>query len=58
MVGRKKLSDRNIRKLTRSGNSRVVSIPIEMLADLGWREKQKLKVTRVRGGVKIVDWKK
>ena len=43
MSGRKKLSDRNIRKLTRSGNSRVVSIPIEMLADLGWREKQKVK---------------
>ncbi|MDD3607478.1 MAG: hypothetical protein PHQ20_01630 [Candidatus Moranbacteria bacterium] len=56
----KKSSEKNIRKLTRSGGGKSIglTLPIEMVGDLGWREKQKVKVTRVRGGVLVKDWKK
>ncbi|MDP4000930.1 MAG: AbrB/MazE/SpoVT family DNA-binding domain-containing protein [bacterium] len=54
----KKFSKRNTRKITRSGNSLNVSLPVEFLAKLGWREKQKVKLSRVYGGILIKDWKK
>jgi len=54
----KKWSRRNIRKITKSGASLNVSIPIEILKKLGWREKQKVVVKKIRGGVQIKDWKK
>ena len=54
-----KLKDKNIRKITRVGKtSLAVTIPKETVAELGWREKQKVVVKRVRGGVLIKDWKK
>ena len=50
---------KKIRKLTRtSRNSRYIILPKEFLDDLGWREKQKLTVERVRGGILIKDWRK
>ncbi|MDO9231435.1 MAG: AbrB/MazE/SpoVT family DNA-binding domain-containing protein [bacterium] len=55
----RKSEDRNIRKITRVGKtSLAVTIPIEMYKELGWKEKQKVIVKRVRGGVEIKDWKK
>lgn len=51
-----KTGKRNIRKITRSGTSLNVSIPIEILKKLGWKERQKVKVTKVRGGIIIRDW--
>jgi len=38
--------------------SLAVTLPIEIVRELGWREKQKVKVSRVRGGILIKDWKK
>ena len=49
---------RNIRKITRSGTSLNVSIPVEILKALNWREKQKVVVKKIKGGVQIKDWKK
>ena len=50
---------KEVRKLTRtSRNSRYVILPKEFLDELGWREKQKLTVERVRGGILIKDWRK
>lgn len=55
----RKLEDKNIRKITRVGRSSLcVTLPIEMVKDLGWKEKQKVKLSRVRGGILIKDWKK
>jgi len=51
------LKDTNIRKLTRLGNSLVVSVPREILNALGWRERQKLTIRKIRGGITIRDWK-
>jgi len=54
----RKLKDKNIRKITRNGSSLSVTIPVEMLKELGWREKQKVVVKKKDGGVLIVDWEK
>lgn len=54
-----KLKDKNTRKITKVGKtSLAVTIPVEMTKDLGWKEKQKVTVKKVRGGVMIKDWKK
>ncbi|KKP77619.1 MAG: hypothetical protein UR78_C0033G0003 [Candidatus Moranbacteria bacterium GW2011_GWF2_35_39] len=55
----RKSEDKNIRKITRVGKtSLAVTIPIEMYKELGWKEKQKVVVKRVAGGIIIKDWKK
>ena len=54
-----KLKDKNTRKITRVGKtSLAVTLPIEMVKTLGWREKQKVTMKKVRGGILIRDWKK
>ncbi len=56
----KKLKDKNIRKLTRIGNkgaSLGLTLPKEIVEKLGWRERQKVVVEKVRGGALINDWK-
>ena len=53
-----KLKDKNIGKITRVGKtSLMVTIPKEIYVSLGWREKQKVVVKKIRGGVVIRDWK-
>lgn len=56
----KKLADKNIRKLTRmgrAGSSIGVTIPKELVSELGWKERQKVKVKVSRKRVIISDWK-
>ena len=54
-----KLVDKNIRKLTRAGKASIsVTIPVEIVKSLNWREKQKVVVKKVNGSVVIRDWKK
>lgn len=49
----------NIRKLTKLGGKSIgLTLPIELVRELEWKEKQKVVVTRVRGGVLVKDWKK
>ena len=58
-MARRKLKEENIRKLIRLGKtSLTVSLPIGIIETLGWREKQKVVVKKIRGGVLIKDWKK
>jgi len=55
----KKLKDKNTRKLLRIGKtSLAVTLPKEMTDELKWKEKQKVVVKKVRGGILIKDWKK
>ena len=54
-----KLKNKNIRKLIKvGGKSLSVTIPRELVDQLGWKEKQKVVVKKVRGGLLIKDWKK
>lgn len=55
----KKYHERGVRKLIRTGKSSIcVTIPIEDLRELGWREKQKVVVKRDGKKLIITDWKK
>ncbi len=59
-MGRRKLEENNIRKLTRSGGGKSIglTLPIELVRELKWKERQKVIVKRVRGGVLVKDWRK
>jgi len=52
----KKYSERNVRKITRNGTSHSVSIPVEFLKKLGWRERQKVVVALKGKTLMIKDW--
>jgi hypothetical protein len=55
----RKQEEKNIRKITRVGKtSLAVTLPVEMTRELKWKEKQKVVVKKVRGGLLIKDWKK
>lgn len=56
----KKLADKNTRKLIRlgrAGASLGLTLPKEMIASLGWKEKQRITVKRIRGGIVIRDYR-
>jgi len=55
---KKAAGDKSTRKLTKLGGKSIgLTLPIDMVRELGWREKQKVTVKRVRGGLMIKDWK-
>jgi antitoxin component of MazEF toxin-antitoxin module len=55
----RKQEEKNVRKITKVGKtSFAVTLPIELVRELGWREKQKVVVKKIKGGVVIRDWKK
>jgi hypothetical protein len=58
-MARKKLEDRNIRKLTRTGRGMSVSLtlPIEFIRELGWKDKQKVVVSKRGKSLVVTDWK-
>ena len=54
-----KIKNKNVRKLTVLGRgSLAVTLPKELVTELGWREKQKVVVKKAHGGLLIKDWKK
>lgn len=58
-MARKRLEDKNIRKLTKLGTKSIaVTLPIDFVRKLKWREKQKV-VVKLRGKtITIRDWEK
>lgn len=59
-MARRKLKEKNIRKLTKMGGGRSVglTLPIEMVKDLKWKERQKVVVKKRGKKIIIEDWKK
>jgi antitoxin component of MazEF toxin-antitoxin module len=60
-MGRRTLKEKNIRKLTRvgrGGGSLGLTIPIEIVRSLKWRERQKVVVKKIGSKIIISDWKK
>ncbi len=58
---RRKLSERNVRKLMKiGGGSYVLTVPIEYIRYLGWQESQKVVVDLDKKNKRIVikDWEK
>jgi bifunctional DNA-binding transcriptional regulator/antitoxin component of YhaV-PrlF toxin-antitoxin module len=55
----RKLEEKNIRKLTKTGRHSIcVTIPIEIVRKLKWKEKQKVVVKKSGSKIVISDWKK
>lgn len=59
MKTRRKLEERNIRKITKiaGGSSYAITLPIEMVRELGWRERQKVVVSKQGEKLIVEDWK-
>jgi len=59
-MARRKLAERNIRKLTRTGGGKSISvtIPIELVRELGWKDRQKVVVSKRGKTLTIKDWSK
>lgn len=59
-MARRILGERNVRKLSKVGRGRTmaVTLPIEFMRELKWREKQKVVITKRGKGLYIEDWKK
>ena len=59
-MGRRAIEERTIRKLTRTGGGKAVSvtIPIEYVRALGWKDRQKVVVRKVGKRLVVEDWKK
>ena len=58
-MSRRKLRERNTRKLSRMGTSSLgLTLPVEIVRKLRWRRKQKVVVRRVGKRIIIEDWKK
>lgn len=52
----RKLEDKNIRKLSKTGgNSIYVTLPIEVVRELKWKERQKVVVKKRGNGILITD---
>lgn len=57
-MARRKNEDTGIRKLTRVGGKSIgLTIPIELVRELGWKEKQRVTVKRIKGGFEIRDYR-
>lgn len=57
-MSRRKLEDREIRKLSKRTNSTyAVTLPVEIIRELKWKNKQKLVVRRSGKKIIIEDWK-
>jgi bifunctional DNA-binding transcriptional regulator/antitoxin component of YhaV-PrlF toxin-antitoxin module len=55
----RKLQEKNIRKLTRVGKTSIsVTIPIEIVKGLKWKERQKVVVKQSGKKIIIQDWEK
>ena len=57
-MGRRTIGDRNIRKISKMGNgSTYITLPVELVRELRWRERQKVVVRRLGKKLIIEDWK-
>ena len=55
---RRKLEDKNVRKVFKKSGSYCITVPIEIIKDLKIREGQKLVVRKSVKKIIIEDWKK
>jgi hypothetical protein len=55
----RKTKDTKIRNIQRSKGSYYIIIPIDIIRELGWKERQKVIVEQTAGKkIEIKDWKK
>ncbi len=57
-MARRKLENKNVRKLARIGDRSIgLTLPIEIVRELKWKVKQKVVVKKRGKGILITDWK-
>lgn len=57
-MAQQKTEERNVRKLTKLGGKSIgLTLPIDMVRALGWREKQRVIVKKIKGGFTIRDYR-
>lgn len=50
--------DKSVRKLTKLGGKSIgLTLPIGLVRELGWREKQRVIVKKVKGGFTVRDYR-
>lgn len=54
----RKHEDSEIRKIFKYGDSRAITLPVEILRELGWKDNQKVVAKKYGKGMLISDWKK
>ncbi len=57
-MSRRKLGDKHIRKIMRNGDSYSITVPIEIMREFKWREKQKVVIKKRGKSFTVSDWKK
>ena len=59
-MAQRKLKEKNIRKLTRMGGGRSIglTLPVEIVGNLKWKERQKVVVRQSGKKIIIEDWKR
>jgi hypothetical protein len=58
-MGRRALENKNIRKINKTkAGSVLVTLPIELVRELKWRDKQKVVITKKGSKLVIEDWKR
>jgi len=55
-MARRKLGDKHIRKIIKNGGSYVITIPIEIMREFKWREKQKVVIKKRGKSFSVSDW--
>jgi antitoxin component of MazEF toxin-antitoxin module len=53
----RKIEDSEIRKIFKHGDSKAITLPAELLRELGWRDNQKVTAKKYGNGILIEDWK-
>jgi bifunctional DNA-binding transcriptional regulator/antitoxin component of YhaV-PrlF toxin-antitoxin module len=56
-MSRRALKYKNIRNIQKNQSTYYVSLPIEAVRELGWKERQKVVITKRGKKLIIEDWK-
>ena len=54
---RRKIGNKNIRKIFKNGSSYAITIPLEIVKELKWRKSQKVVIKKTKQGFLVNDWK-
>lgn len=57
-MARRKVTKEHIRNIQKSKGSYHISIPVSLMREFGWKERQKVNVRKMGAKMVISDWKK
>lgn len=56
-MGRRKIGQEQIRSIQKTHGTYTVSLPVELVRELGWQERQRVVITKSGGKLIISDYK-